>query len=164
MKRILFKPTAIIAAVLISVMSLSSCKSKGKDAGSLNDTAQVTAVETVEEQGAGDGTQDITKLRSSIRENIQKADYETAYKQIGEINDYIASNNISADKYDSTVGDLYLKLVVSLLREEALEDACEVGLDYKIHINDSTKWQNSEIYKVLIQACEAQNVDDSPLR
>lgn len=94
---------------------------------------------------------------------ISKQQYEEAVVMIDSLNQYIATEGIN-DKFEEIAGDTYLKLVIALLRDDRLEDAAMAGLDYRERLNDESEWRNSQIFKLLVQECEAQNVDDSPLR
>ncbi|MDE5868854.1 MAG: zinc ribbon domain-containing protein [Muribaculaceae bacterium] len=94
---------------------------------------------------------------------IKKQQYEEAVIMIDSLNQYVVTNGLN-DQYEEIAGDTYLKLVIALLRDDRLEDAAMAGLDYREKLNDDYKWRNSQIFKLLVQECEAQNVDDSPLR
>lgn len=107
---------------------------------------------------------ELTTMKSTIHKLITEGNYDEAYAQIDNVNNYMIVHETEHLNFDDVAGDLYLKLVIALVREGDLPGAAMVGLDYREKLNDDYKWRNSQIYKILIQECEAQDYDDAPLR
>lgn len=116
------------------------------------------------EKELGEQNNEIIALKNQASSFIQDQEYDSAFVRIEEINHYLVQNNISREKFSSLTGDVYLKLVIALIREDDIEGAAMVGLDYREKLNNEQEWLNSQIFKILVQECEAQNIDDSPLR
>lgn len=98
-----------------------------------------------------------------ISDAVQEAEYAYAYDYLDSLNLYIEANDIDRSVYKEIAGSSYLKLVMALLREDAIEDAAVVALDYRDKLNNQSDWHDSQIYKLMKQTCEAQNIDDSIL-
>lgn len=116
------------------------------------------------EKELGEQNNEIIALKNQANSFIQDQEYDSAFVRIEEINHYLIQNNIAREKFSSLTGDVYLKLVIALIREDDIEGAAMVGLDYREKLNNEPEWLNSQIFKILVQECEAQNIDDSPLR
>lgn len=107
---------------------------------------------------------ELATMQSNITKLIQTGEFDEAYDKIEELVNYFRIKEVDASQFDEIIGNSYLNLVIALLRVDCLEDAAQVGLDYRHKLGDESKWINSQIFKVLVQECDAQNVDDSPLR
>lgn len=107
---------------------------------------------------------EIIALKNQANTYIQTQEYDSAFLRLEEINHYLIQNNIERENFSSFTGDVYLKLVIALIREDDIEGAAMVGLDFREKLNNESEWLNSQIFKILVQECEAQNIDDSPLR
>lgn len=106
----------------------------------------------------------LADMKTNINKEIQTGDYEHAFAHLDSLNSFIMINQLPAEKFEETATDSYQKLVVALIREDEIEDAALVALDYREKLNDESKWKESSIFKVLVQECEVRNIDDSPLR
>ncbi len=107
---------------------------------------------------------ELTTMKSDINKLIKEGNYDTAFEKMDDLKNYMVVHETEHLDFESVAGDVYMKLVVALIQEEDLQGAALVGLDYREKLNDDRKWLNSQVFKVLVQECEAQNVDDSPLR
>lgn len=107
---------------------------------------------------------ELINIRNEASNLIQKQEYDDAFDKLNEINDYMVTHGIDKSQFKETAGDVYQKLVIALIREDDLEGAALVGLDYREKLNNESEWKNSQIFKILVQECEVRNVDDSPLR
>lgn len=106
----------------------------------------------------------LAELKSQVNNFINRQEYDSAFMTLDNINNFMTINHIDRNEFSNLAGDLYLKLVVSLIQKDDLEGAALVGLDYREKLDSQYKWEHSGVYKVLIQECEVQNFDDSPLR
>lgn len=107
---------------------------------------------------------ELTEMRTAANKLITQGEYQEALEKIEAIDHYMTVNKIEDKEFKEVLGDIYLKLVIALIRADSLEDAAMVGLEYREKLNDNYEWRRSQVFKVLVQECEAQNVDDSPLQ
>jgi hypothetical protein len=141
-KIILFSVVGVVAAVVIAILALG-----------WSSHSQLEA----------EHNQVIAEWQHRISDAVQEAEYAYAYDYLDSLNLYIESQRVSRNIYKELTGSSYLKLVMALLREDAIEDAAVVALDYRDKLNDQKLWHESQIYKLMKQTCEAQNIDDSVL-
>ena len=106
---------------------------------------------------------ELTSMKSEIHNLIKDGKYDEAFEQMDKIKNYMIVHETEHPNFEDIAGDLYLKLVVALIHDDNLPGAAMVGLDYREKLHDDYKWHNSQVFKVLIQECEVQNYDDSPL-
>lgn len=104
----------------------------------------------------------IVEYQSKITKAIQTNDVVLAYNTLDSLNSEISLQN-KTEEFEELAGNSYLKIVMSLLQEGELQDAARVGLEFRDKLNDSSKWHNHQIYKLLIQECDAQEIDTSVL-
>lgn len=106
----------------------------------------------------------MTTMKADIKREIQKGEYDEAFAHIDSLNSFMLIHNIPTDRIDDMIGDAYQNLVIALVREDDIEGAALVGLDYREKLDNDYKWKHSGVFKVLVQECEVRNIDDSPLR
>lgn len=116
----------------------------------------------VSNQEEFDKTNTIVEYQSKITSAIQRDDVVLAYNTLDSLNSEIALQNKN-EEFEELAGNSYLKIVMSLLQEGELQDAARVGLEFRDKLNNSYKWHNHQIYKLLIQECDAQDIDTSVL-
>lgn len=106
----------------------------------------------------------ITTMKSDINKEINAGQYDAAFSHIDSLNNFMIINELSHSQFEKNTSDLYQNLVIALIREDDIEGAARVGLDYRTKLNNDYQWKKSAVYKVLIQECEARDIDDSPLQ
>lgn len=111
---------------------------------------------------AFDKTSVIVEYQSKITAAIHQDDVVLAYYTLDSLNTEIILQN-KTNEFEELAGGSYLKIVMSLLQDEELQDAARVGLEFRDKLNDSYKWHNHQIYKLLVQECDAQDIDTSVL-
>ncbi|MGM9698421.1 MAG: hypothetical protein ACI3Y0_07230 [Prevotella sp.] len=114
------------------------------------------------DQDAFEQSNAIVEYQSKITKAIQTNDVVLAYNTLDSLNSEISLQN-KTEEFAELAGNSYLKIVMSLLQEGELQDAARVGLEFRDKLNDPSKWHNHQIYKLLIQECDAQEIDTSVL-
>ena len=117
---------------------------------------------SVADQESFDNANAIVEYQSKITAAIQRNDVILAYNTLDSLNSEISLQEKNGE-FEDLAGDSYLKIVMSLLQDGELQDAARVGLEFREKLNDSYKWHNHQIYKLLIQECDAQDIDTSVL-
>lgn len=102
------------------------------------------------------------EYQSKISRAIQQDDVVLAYNILDSLNQEISRQG-KDDEFETIAGGSYLKIVMSLLQQDELQDAARVGLEYRDKLNNSYKWHESQIYKLLVAECEAQDIDTEEL-
>jgi len=109
-----------------------------------------------------ENTSTLVAYQSKITSAIQQDDVVAAYNLLDSLNSEIAILEMN-DEFEELAGGSYLKIVMALLQQGELQDAARVGLEYRDKLNNPNAWHNSQIYKLLIQECDAQDIDTSVL-
>ena len=92
----------------------------------------------------------IIQLQSDINLAIQQDTIELAYSLLDSLKAEISLQEKDSEFAELT-GEAYLKIVISLLRRDELQDAATVGLEYRDKLNNPSQWHDSQIYKLLKQ-------------
>lgn len=107
-------------------------------------------------------TNAIVQFQSKITKAIQQNDVVLAYNTLDSLNSEISLQE-KGGEFEELAGNSYLKIVMSLMQDGELQDAARVGLEFRDKLNDPTRWHNHQIYKLLVQECDAQDIDTSVL-
>ena len=107
-------------------------------------------------------TNETFEYQSKITRAFQQNDVVLAYNTLDSLNQEVVKQGKEKD-FETIVGGSYLKIVMALLQDGELQDAARVGLEYRDKLNNSSKWHQSQIYKLLVDECEAQDIDTEVL-
>lgn len=102
------------------------------------------------------------EYQSKITKAIQQDDVVLAYNILDSLNQEVTKQG-KDEEFETIAGGSYLKIVMALLQQGELQDAARVGLEFRDKLNDSYKWHNHQIYKLLVDECEAQDIETDVL-